>query len=897
MNGQASSPPSVHGPPRAARRTRDGPAHDVAVGLSALLLLAAFAATAGAVYVFAVSRIAPHPVGQSLLTAVVCLTFVGTGVIALRLRPYARFGLLLAAVGFASLISVLHEANGSVAYTIGVLASNLVFAVLVHALLAFPSGRLGTRDRRLLVAAAYVNVLAVQALAVVFDPLTRYHSDHPPNRLLIDAQPALATGLLELEAAIAGAIAVAVVYVLSRRAAEATPAARRQLVPVLIGGKVALLAFAVGLALTPLSSQAGLAGFGLAVVAALALPAAFLAVVLQGRLSRAAVGELLVELREPGDPPLLRDGLRRALGDPSLELARVRPEDGAYLDRFGEPMTLPEPGEVRMTTPVLHQGEPVGALVHDRSLRLRPELLDAVSAAAGFALANERAFETVRRVEARDRALLDAIPDLMFRVSRDGTYLDVHADDTSGLVRPPEELIGNNVRDVLPADIADEVLACVDQALSTGVMSSVEYRLEIDGVERCFESRMVPGAAGEVVTIVRDFTEQRRAEAARRRLGEEQAALRRVATLVASDPPPEQVFQTVTEEACALLGIRTAVLHRFEEGRVSTIVGKFGEPTGPLELGSVNELEEGAALHVLRTGAPARSDYAKLTGPGAVQLKELGYVGSVGVPIMVGGVTWGALVVALREGETLPPEVERRLQHFAELVGLAVASAHARDELAASRLRIVEASDAERRRIERNLHDGAQQRLVALSVGLRLAQARLADKPEEAADLLEIAAHELNDALTELRELAQGIHPAVLTERGLEAALEVLAARAPLSVALELSLPERLPEPVEAAAYYVASEALANVVKHAQARSAVVRAERMDGFAAIEVSDDGTGGADLEGGSGLGGLRDRVETLDGKLSVESGPGLGTIVRAELPVAAWAADSGRDGGAR
>src|SRR6185437_15631799 len=226
----------------------------------------------------------------------------------------------------------------------------------------------------------------------------------------------------------------------------------------------------------------------------------------------------------------------------------------------------------------------------------------------------------------------------------------------------------------------------------------------------------------------------------------------------------------------------------------------------------------------------------------------LGFRGSVGVPIAVAGGTWGALVVALREEEVLPLETERRLQAFAELVGLAVASADARDELAASRLRIIEASDTERRRLERNLHDGAQQRLVALMVGLRLVQAELKSSPDEAGRLVETLTEELGEALTELRELARGIHPAVLTERGLEAALEVLGARTPLPVALDVQLPERLPEPVEAAAYYVVSEALANVVKHAGAESADVRVAGANGTLLVEVEDDGRGGADLDGG-------------------------------------------------
>jgi signal transduction histidine kinase len=867
----------------AAARPRDGPDSRLPAWLTAGLATAALAATGGAVYLSAASNHAPHPLGHAALTVVVCLSFVGTGLLALRRPPYLRFGLLLAAVGLSSLLGALHDANGTALYTIGVLTANLVFAVLVHALLAFPSGRLRTRRNRLLALAAYLNVLGLQALAVLFDPLTRWHSGHPPNGVLVDAQPALSTALELLEAAIAAAIALAVAIVLTRRARAATPAARRQLAPVQIGGKFALLLFSAGLVLAPLSSEAAVVGIGLGLLAALALPAAFLAVLLQGRLSRAAVGELLVELREPGQPPGLQEALRRALGDPSLELVRVRAEDGAYIDRSGATFDLAAAAGTQVATPIRHHGEPVGALVHDRSLRLRPELLDAVSAAAGFALANEQALATVQQVEARNRALVDAIPDLMFRVSRDGTYLDVRADDPSGLLRPPEELIGLNVREVLPPDVVEPVLACVERALETGAMSSVEYELEIDGVARCFESRMVPSGGGEVVTIVRDFSEQRRADAKLRRLVDEQAALRRVATLVAGDVPPEEVFQVVTEEASQLLDLRSALLLRYEDAETATIVGKFGDPVDDFERNSLLRLDEGAALTVLKTGRATRVEYSDLPGEIAGKMREHGFHASVAVPITVTGTTWGALIAGLRDDESLPHETDGRLGAFAELVALALASASARDEVAASRLRIVEAGDGERRRLERNLDDGAPQRLVALSVGLRLAQATISRTPDEAEKLLSLAAEDLAEALTELRELAQGIHPAVLTERGLETALEVLAARTPLPVSLDLQLPHRLPEPVEAAAYYVVSESLANVVKHARAASAAVRVGRVDGTAFVEVADDGAGGADLDGGSGICGLRDRVETLDGTLEVESDRGSGTIVRARLPV--------------
>jgi len=874
----AASAPSHPG------RVRDGPQQPAPPALVLGIAVAALAATSGAVYLSAVSHHAPNPAGHAVISVVVCLSFVGAGLLALRRPPYVGFGPLLAAVGFSSLLGALHDANGAIPYTIGVFTANLVFAVLVHALVALPGGRLHSRLNKVMVLVAYLDVLGLQALAVVFDPLTRWHSDHPPNLALISSHSGLATALEELEAAIAIAVALEVTLILFRWARSRSAVTRRRLMPILVGGNLGLLLFGIGLVLAPLSSRAAVVGIGLGLLSSVALPAAFVAGLLQGRLSRAAVGELLVELREGTTALGLQDALSRTLGDPSLDLVR-RDVRGGYSDGNGRPVTLPGPGDPRTTTPIAHQGDEIAVLVHDKVLRLRPELLDAVSAAAGFALANEQSIETLQRMEQRNRALLDAIPDLMFRVKRDGTTLDVQAEDSATLVLPVEEQIGRNVREILPPAVADAILACIERALETGEMSSVEYELEIRGEARVFESRMVPSGANEVVTIVRDFTEQRRAEAEQRRLAEEQAALRRVATLVAGDAPPELVFQTVTEQVCGALGIREAVLERYEDATTAIIVGRYGSSLADsFDVGTVIQLEDGlAATEVLRTGGPVNIDYTKLSGQVAGRVRAIGFRSSVAVPIKVAGTTWGVLVASLREDESLPPETGRRLGGFASLVALAVASAQARAELEASRLRIVEAGDAERRRLERNLHDGAQQRLVALAVGLRMALDKLPSGADQAQELLEVAAAELAEALTELRELAQGIHPAVLTERGLVAALEVLAARTPLPVALDVRVRDRLPEPVESAAYYVVSEALANVVKHARAERASVRVLRADGSALVEVEDDGEGGARLDGGSGLRGLLDRVETLDGWLEIESNRGRGTLVRAALPL--------------
>jgi signal transduction histidine kinase len=252
--------------------------------------------------------------------------------------------------------------------------------------------------------------------------------------------------------------------------------------------------------------------------------------------------------------------------------------------------------------------------------------------------------------------------------------------------------------------------------------------------------------------------------------------------------------------------------------------------------------------------------------------------------VTVGGRLWGALIASTRAPEGLAADTERRLSDVAELVAQALANADARDKLAASRARLVEVGDAERQRLERNLHDGAQQQLVALALQLRLVEARLAGDPEAARGDLVAAREHLDLALAELRELARGIHPAVLTDRGLKPAVEALVNRAPVPMEV-LDIPDaRLPEPVETAAYYLIAEAVTNVAKYAQATHVAVSVRPQDGHLLVRVDDDGVGGADPTGGTGLRGLSDRVEALHGRLRVESPHGGGTHLTAEIPIA-------------
>ena len=359
-------------------------------------------------------------------------------------------------------------------------------------------------------------------------------------------------------------------------------------------------------------------------------------------------------------------------------------------------------------------------------------------------------------------------------------------------------------------------------------------------------------------------------------LAEEQAALRRVATLVAAGRPQPEVVQAVTREATEIFEAETVRLLRWN-GVKDEVVVVGGWNAGDETAIGGGELYHPApsspTLRVLETGLPTRTDEIS---------PELGSRFAISAPVIVNARLWGALT-ALRPVKPFRPGSEIRLRSFADLTAQSVANALAQEETRAARARIVRAGDEERQRLERNLHDGAQQRLVAVSFSLRLAAARLPEAPDDAQSLLAAASEELTHAMNELRELARGIHPAILTERGLGPALEVLGHRAPLPVNVLHELPARLPAPVEAAAYYVVAESLTNVAKYAQASCVDVRVSRDNGVAVVEVVDDGVGGADASRGSGLRGLADRVEALDGRLGVESPSSIGTRVWAEIPL--------------
>ena len=365
---------------------------------------------------------------------------------------------------------------------------------------------------------------------------------------------------------------------------------------------------------------------------------------------------------------------------------------------------------------------------------------------------------------------------------------------------------------------------------------------------------------------------------------DEQAALRRVATLIAKESPPAEVFEAVAEEVGRLMSIEGTRIYRYECDDTATVIGGWKLPLA-LKVGDRVSLEgDSVAARVLQTKLPARRDnYADATGSLARILQEEGIRSAVGCPISVGGRLWGAMVAGTAQSEPLPVGAEFRIARFTELVATAISNAQARAEVRASRARIVGAADETRQRIERDLHDGIQQRLVSLMLELRSAQASLPAQLDGA----ERALSRVNDGLAgvfdELREISHGIHPAILSESGLAPALKALARRSAVPVELDVRTDDRLPERVEVAAYYFVSEALTNVVKHAQASVVQVEVEPTDGQLRLSIHDDGVGGADPGRGSGLIGLRDRVEALGGRLEITSPPGGGTSLRVTLPI--------------
>jgi signal transduction histidine kinase len=599
---------------------------------------------------------------------------------------------------------------------------------------------------------------------------------------------------------------------------------------------------------------------------------------------------------------LREDGLRCGAGGPIVVEGRIW---GAMLTASPTAETLPPGIEVR----IAQFAELVSTAISNVESRAKVERLAAEQSAlrrvAEFVAAQPPAEQVFALVTEELSRLLGAEMVRTVRFEPDGTATLLAARQTAEELLP----IGTNVP--LPSG------SVIDRIYRTGEAARVDdySRVEapIGDVLRYEGVRW--GAGGPIVVDGRLWgamvvgssvadgspgTEQRVARFAQlvstsisnvesrakvERLATEQAALRRVATLVAQDASPADLFAALAEEVGVLLGVDAASILRYEADSTATVVAGWSDGPVDLPLGERLPLDgQNLASEVYRTGAPGRKgDYGDASGAIAATVRRLGIRSAAASPIFVEGVTWGVVGVLSRTPDPLPPGTEARLGEFSRVAEMAVANAKSRTDLAQSRARIVRAGDEARRRFERDLHDGAQQRLVSLGLALRAAEASVPPELGELRSVLSQLGSGITDVLDNLRELSRGLHPAVLSEDGLGPALHSMALRSAVPVELCVDFhSQRFEEPVEVAAYYVVSEALTNAAKHACASRAQVVVRYSDGSLELTVSDDGRGGADASAGTGLTGLVDRVEALGGTIRIDSAAHKGTAIHVRLP---------------
>jgi PAS domain S-box-containing protein len=779
------------------------------------------------------------------LALAVGLSFLVSGVLALWRRPENRTGFLLVLVAYLWFLGALTDSNNDWVFTFGVIVSSFALPAFVHLLLAYPTGRLQGRLDLWLVVGAYVLVTLGSLAQVLVD-------EHPDSGCPGCTSTIAVTSSETAHDAVAGVVGVlalallaGVLAIVVARFLRAKGPLRRALGPVLGTGAFTMTVLLVSVVVDAFSDDAGEPLYYVFLVTFALVPAAFLAGVLRSRLARSGVGELLLALSR-GMP--IRDALAQALRDPTLEIAYWRSEEGRYVSADGLP--LPEDG-IRRVSLVEHGGRPTAALLHDPALLDEPELVGSVAAAAGLWLENERLQSELREQYGFLETIVNAAPSLLCSLDREGriTNLNEASRRASGL--PDEE----DVRwqpfwDIYVApEEREDARHRFEEAAPLHEATAFEHTFVNhlgEEVTIAWSTAPIYDAQGHLVNVIcggLDTTERRRREL-------ELEVERDFAGTVANTIP---IFLVGVWEDASINGYGPNPAFEHNLGwTVEDTVGRslldFVHPD--------DRYLAGMAIASAANGVPfERSESRWVHKDGSTRI-----------------VSWSAREILGMEGRTVvlvsgADVTQRRLQE---------------EEIRASRARIVKASDEARRRLERNLHDGAQQRLVALSLSLRLAQNKVGTDPSGAEAVLESAREELAAALDELRELARGIHPAVLTDRGLDAALEALASRLPIPV--EIETPENeLPEAVEAAAYYVVAEALANVIKYAHASDVAVRISCDDDAARVEVVDDGIGGADPTAGSGLRGLSDRVAALEGSLQVESPPGRGTTIVAEIPL--------------
>ena len=779
--------------------------------------------------------------------------FVVSGLIALIRRPENRTGVFLAATGYVWFLGALSASSNDWVFTVGFVLGNLVWVPFSALVLAYPTGRLETRLERAIPVAVGVMLSVPALVAALLDPRPAQNCNTCAGSAIAIADVPGAGTAVDALTTISGLVLIAlVITILVRRWRRASPALRRLLRPVIGAGIATLLAVALEVIAEQVSSSVADALQVVFFAAFAAVPIAFLFGILRTRLSRSSVSELVVAL-DRGVP--LRDALSDSLGDPSLDIVyRLDWRRGlggpGWVDAQGHAVGDPTSDATHSVRFVERGGEHVAAVLYDPALDAEREFVDAVTAAAGMALQNERLQAELRAEVNFMNTVTNTAPSLLVNVGTDGRIrnLNIAALQATGL-DDEETARGEHFWNVFIDPDEREEMKARFRAAAPG-FAPAEYENVFtnargEGLVIYWRSAPVHDERGNVVSIVSgglDITDRKRQED-ELRAGEErlQAAIRGAPVAIVEvdlddrvrlwNPAAELIFGWAADE---VMGRVVPVVPPEREAEFRSLLERVSKGEAYTGFETVRMRRDGTRVDVEISAAPIRDAAGTVVGHMAL---------------------------------------------FSDITD----RQHHEQELRASRARLVVAADEARQELERNLHDGAQQRLVALSVSLRLAESKLDDDPVAASTILVGAREELAQALSELRELARGIHPAVLTDRGLGPAVEGLVARSPVPVEVEVCS-GRLPPAVEAASYYVVAEALTNLAKYSNASSASVEVAREDGRVVIQVTDDGTGGADPARGSGLRGLADRVAALDGVLSLESAAGQGTRVRAEIPVA-------------
>ena len=801
---------------------------------------------AGAVWLIADSDHTEDKLAIGLIAVTGCLSFVLSGLVALWRRPDNRTGYLLVATGVLWLLASLTTANNPWLFTLGFLVNSAAFGAFAHLILAFPSGRLATRFERLLVATIWFDLLVPAAALLLVGGTDEVcvNDACPQSTVTVWQSDETAQAIVGLFTVVALTLCLVVLFLLVRRWRAASAALRRVLTPVYATSALTLGLLLVSLVVAEFDQDAARPIELMALVAFAAVPVAFLAGILRGKLARSGVGDLLLELTH-GTP--IRDALAKMLGDPTLDIAYWLPETGRYVSADGKP--LQEGDGARHVTLVEHAGRPTAALLHDPLLADEPELIEATAAAAGLWLDNERLQAKLRAQISFLETIVNASPSLLCSLDREGRIANLNlASRVASGYLDEEEVRWKPFWDVFvpPEEREDSRLRFEEAA---------PFHREA-GFEHTFVNR-----AGQELTIAWSTAP----------LYDEQGNVRNVICGKLDVTERERQLRELQASQQRLEAVFEASPVAIGEYALDDTITRWNPAAEKMFGWTAAEIVGQKPLHIPPERADELGELFRRVRGGEI------YTGYETVRVRKDGAT----IIVEASAAPLKDAAGHVVGHMVMFADI-TARRQQDEELRASRARIVAAGDEARRRLERNLHDGAQQRLVALSLALRLAQSKITSDPEAAATVLEAAREELAAALDELRELARGIHPAVLTDRGLPAALEALASRSPIPV--EIEAPEdELPRPVEAAAYYVVAEALANVAKYAGASGATVRICREDGRALVEVGDDGVGGADPAAGTGLRGLSDRVEALGGTLSVESPPGGGTRVSVEIPL--------------